>query len=354
MARMKSIILLISCLLLCIACGRTPEQHSTQAAPSSRSVAVSTSNYLFSYEDWLEPKVLQLRKQENLDAVVEGAHAEMEIFERLTLWSRKQFEPGFPDPYPLSNGVDILKDIRAGRTKGFCAQYTYLLADALKSIGFYDVRYVEIGQDLQHTHFLLEVWSNRLARWMLLDPLYAAVVEDAAGAPQSAWQVHSALVEKKTQSLHRRWLAPESDVPRGPDAEYFALYGRTALSLRNDLARMDHPWTIRERQRDFLQMATNVSALPNEYQNISGRAEDFTSPRNVCGIQMQQESTGVRVRLDNAGTCAHFDYFEIRLDNGDWKRSASEFVISAPFGQISCWTTNKAGIHGPVTTAPRP
>lgn len=347
---MKYVSLLISCLLLCISCNRTPEPRPAQAAQPP----ASTSNYLFSYEDWLEPKVLQLRKQENLDAVVGDARAEMEIFERLTLWSRKQFEPGFPDPYPLSNGVDILKDIRAGKTKGFCAQYTYLLADALKSIGFYDVRYVEIGQDLQHTHFLLEVWSNRLSRWMLLDPLYAAIVEDAAGAPQSAWQVHSAIVEKKIENLHRRWLAPETEVPRGPDLEYFALYGRTAVSLRNDLARMDHPWTIQERQRDFLQMAANVSALPNEYQNISGRAEDFTSPRNVCGIQMQQESSGLLVRLDNAGTCAHFDYFEVRLDNGEWKRTPPEFIVSSPFKTISCWTTNKGGIHGPVTTLQKP
>ncbi len=54
-----------------------------------------------------------------LDSVIEGCKTDIEIFKRLTIWSRKQFKPGNPDPYPMSNGLDILKDIRSGKTGGF-------------------------------------------------------------------------------------------------------------------------------------------------------------------------------------------------------------------------------------------
>lgn len=334
-------------ILLLAACGGPAPPAPVGPQPVEQ---VPQSNYYFVFEDLLEPKVLQLRREEKLDDLLQGVSSEKEIFERLTLWARRQFEPGFPDPYPLSNGIDILKDIRSGKTKGFCGQYSYLLADALKSLGFFDVRYVEIGSDLQHTHFLVEAWSNRLNRWMLLDPLYAAVVEDTNGVPQSAWEVHSALIAKNTGNLRRRWLAPEKEVPRGPDGDYFAFYARTAVSLRNDLARMDHPWTIRERLRDFLQIAGNASSLPNEYENISNRAADFTSPRNVCDLALSSESKGTRVHLSNAGTCVYFDGFEIRLDEGDWKRAPSDFLVQDPFTKISCRAMNKAGIKGHATT----
>lgn len=334
--------------LLAIACCR---QTSTEPQPAPSVPGVALSNYHFIYENPQEPKVLMLRRQEKLDDVLNGARTEMEIFERLTLWARRQFKPGFPDPYPLCNGFDILKDIRSGKTKGFCGQYAYLLADALKSIGFYDVRYVEIAQDAQRSHFLVEVWSNRLARWILLDGLYAAVIEDASGAPQSAWQAHSAVIAKTSQQLHRRWLTSEKEVPRNPDSEYFALYSRTAVSLRNDLARMDHPWTIQERFRDFLQIATNASSLPSEYQNISDRQLDFEAPRNICMARFDPKTKGgVRVHLSNEGTCAYFDYFEIVLDNANWKRVPSDFIVHDPFNKLSCRTTNKAGIHGPVSS----
>lgn len=323
--------------------------HPSQAPkPAAQNASIPLSNYYFRFEDADEPKVLQLRVQEKLDDLLQGTTSEREIFERLTLWARRQFPPGFPDPYPLSNGLDVLKDIRGGITHGFCAQYSFLLADALKSLGFYDVRYVEIGADTTRTHFLVEAWSNRLARWMLLDPLYAAVIEDAAGTPQSAWDVHSAVVSRNTGKLHRKWLAPESEVPRGPDSDYFAFYGRTAVSLRNDLAHMDHPWTIRERFRDFLQMATNVSALPNEYLNISNRAADFTAPRNVCNLSLIAEGQGYRTHLTNEGTCAYFGFFEIRLDKGEWKRAPSDFLVKDAFREMACRTTNRAGINGPV------
>src|SRR5262245_9115437 len=86
-------------------------------------------------EHWSEPRVAALRRQEGLDQVVAGATGEIDRFRRLMHWTRSQFPVGDPEPYPPANGVGLLAEIRSGRTGGFCGQYSYLLADALKSFG---------------------------------------------------------------------------------------------------------------------------------------------------------------------------------------------------------------------------
>jgi hypothetical protein len=317
-----------------------------QQVKISDSIVLSNSNYEFTFEHWMEPKVLELRKQENLDSVIEGCKTDIEIFERLTVWARRQFEPGTPDPYPLSNGIDILKDIRSKKTEGFCGQYTYLLADALKSFGFFDVRYVEIWKDPQTSHFLLEAWSNQFRKWILLDPLYASTVVDKENQLMSAWNVHAAVNRDDGGSLKRIWLSAESEVPRALDSEYFPLFRLVAVSLRNDLARMDHPWTIKERERDFLAIAT--PSLKGPYLTVSNREADFQSPRNLCLIQIQKVQDRTEVHLSNAGTSAHFDHFEVKFDSGSWLKSPSDFSLSEEFKVVQCRTVNKLEIRGVI------
>lgn len=321
-------------------------KEKTENSVSSAPPAFNSPNYVFTYENWAEPKVWELRKQEKLDTVIEGCKTDIEIFKRLTIWSRRQFEPGNPDPYPMSNGLDILKDIRSGKTGGFCGQYTYLLADALKSFGFFDVRYVELWRNPQDTHFLLEAWSNQFGRWILLDPLYAATVTDEKNQLLSAWEVQYAVASKKDASLKQNWLASESEADRPRHSDYFSLFHLVAVSLRNNLAAADHPWTIKERYRDFLAIQGPFMKPP--YLNQSNREADFQSPKNICSILLKPESDKTRVTLSNFGTSAHFDYFEVKLDSGKWMSAPSQFDLKDKFKQMECRTVNKMGIRGVI------
>jgi hypothetical protein len=316
------------------------------SAPDNPDPGFQASNYVFTYENWMEPKVWTLRKQENLDSVIEGAKTDIEIFKRLTVWSRRQFQPGNPDPYPMSNGVDLLRDIRSGKTGGFCGQYTYLLADALKSFGFFDVRYVELWRDPQNSHFLLEAWSNQFRRWVLLDPLYALTVTDQQNQPLSAWDVQSAVASGKESSLKQDWLTSETEADHPEPSGYFSLYHLVAVSLRNNLAAADHPWTIKERERDFLAMQSRF--LKSPYLNQSNRAADFQAPKNICSIRTEPDGSNTRIILHNYGTCAHFDYFEVKLDSGKWMSAPSQFVLKEKFKQLQCRTVNKMGIRGVI------
>ena len=308
--------------------------------------AFKSPNYVFTYENWTEPRIWELRKQENLDAVIEGSKTDIEIFKRLTVWSRQQFKPGTPDPYPMSNGLDILKDIRSGKTGGFCGQYTYLLADALKSFGFFDVRYVELWRDPQNSHFLLEAWSNQFRRWILLDPLYATTVTNQQNQLLSAWEVQSAVASGKDSSLKQSWLTSEAEADHPSHSDYFSLFHLVAVSLRNNLAAADHPWTIKERERDFLAMQSRFMKSP--YLNQSNRETDFQSPKNICSIQIQPDAENKRITLSNYGSCVHFDYFEVKLDSGKWMSAPSQFVLKDRFKKIQCRTVNKMGIRGVI------
>ncbi|HSE41728.1 MAG TPA: transglutaminase domain-containing protein [Acidobacteriota bacterium] len=343
---MKNRIVLCLFLGLSIIHTNCKKPAAEQPVKVSNTTVLQNSNYEFTHEHWSEPKVVDLRKQENLDSIIDGAKTDIEIFERLTVWTRKQFQPGTPDPYPLSNGLDILKDIRSKKTGGFCGQYTYLLADALKSFGFFDVRYVEIWKDAQTSHFLLEAWSNQFRKWILLDPLYAATVMNKNSELMSAWQVHAAVVNKQENSLRRNWLAAEAEVPRAPDSDYFALYRLVGVSLRNDLAAMDHPWTVKEREGDFLAIPSPF--MKGNYSSVSRRESDFQAPRNLCLIQTRRSSNGIDVHLSNAGTCAHFDHFEVKMDSNNWQVAQSDFSVPSDTKILQCRTVNKMEIRGVI------
>jgi hypothetical protein len=179
-----------------------------------------------------EPRVLDLRKRERLDAVVAGAKGEIEIFKRLTAWSRAQFEPGVPEPYPLCNGVSILDAVRSRKTGGFCGQYSYLLGDALKSFGYFRGPVRGAGECPRGPGTSRRGLVQRPRPLVLLDPLNAALyVRD--GTPLSALEIHD---EARRGPRRVRARQPPSDSDDRGDRPAYGPGGKDALPrlLTND------------------------------------------------------------------------------------------------------------------------
>jgi len=105
-------------------------------------VSAPKSNFHFIPEHWKESKLRQLRDAEGFKDILH--QGQLDLFLKLCDWTHRQWKTSVPDPYPLSNAIDILADIRSGKTGGFCGQYAYVLADVLKAMGFFAVRYVEL------------------------------------------------------------------------------------------------------------------------------------------------------------------------------------------------------------------
>lgn len=185
------------------------------------------------------PAVLQeLRHQEGLDHVVAGAVGDEERFRRLMSWVREQWEPGRPDPYPPPDALVILRDIRNGVTGGFCAQYCFVLLQAIGSFGA-PARCVTV-----EGHEVIEAWLRDEKRWVVFDPLYNLQVFDADGRSLSALEIWENTVGKPTpltvSSDHRCTEASEV---------YLDRYRRFAVWLRNDFVSQPMNFTDFDRYR---------------------------------------------------------------------------------------------------------
>ncbi|NQZ55917.1 MAG: transglutaminase domain-containing protein [Lentisphaeraceae bacterium] len=126
----------------------------------------------FQWQNPFHPELVHLRKNEKLDLLVKNK-SEIEAFITLLNWTRQQWEPSSPNPYPKWNANKILSLIRSKKTGGFCGQYSQVLAQALTSLG-YQARFLWLNK-----HFALEVYSNSLEKWVILDPLYNCVLKKA-------------------------------------------------------------------------------------------------------------------------------------------------------------------------------
>lgn len=174
--------------------------------------------FVFSFDD---PLVLQpLRKRERLDFVLKGTRGDLEVFQRLMKWVRAQWSPSRPDPYPPINALIILDKIRKGETGGFCAQYCFVLCQALQSLG-YKARYVTVKG-----HEVIEAWSPKYNKWIMLDPMYEAFVEKN-GIPLSVIEMHDFLFTAQDLTIHANRPLPNKK-------RYLSRFKNFAIWIKND------------------------------------------------------------------------------------------------------------------------
>ena len=155
--------------------------------------ALPKGRFSFQHETDVHGRLAEFRQQERLDDIVRGATSEFEQFLLLMEWTNSQWAVGMPDPYPPWNAFEILRDIRQGRTSGFCAQYSVVFVQACLALGC-QARYVDLLDlldDGRRTHFTVEVWSHDYQKWIILDPSYNIYYE-LNGVPMSAVELHMA------------------------------------------------------------------------------------------------------------------------------------------------------------------
>jgi hypothetical protein len=138
-------------------------------------------------------------------------------------WTGDQWQLGTPNPYPPPDARIILRDIRSGFTGGFCAQYCFVLCQAIQSFGI-PARMVTITG-----HEVVEGWLRDERRWVLLDPTYRLQVIDAGGRPLDALEIRRGVEQGAALAVTAGHRLPEAE------AAYLARYRRFAVWLRNDL-----------------------------------------------------------------------------------------------------------------------
>ena len=215
-----------------------------------------------------EGPLAPLRRSEDLDEVVAGVSSDEERARRLMHWTRAQFQPGRPSPYPPPDAMKTLAEIRAGRTGGFCAQYAFVLVQALQSFG-QPARVVTIDE-----HEVVETWLADQRRWTMLDPLFELQVLDESGRSLSAIEIRRARVAGRSVSLLRGNRLGE------PFRRYAARYDHIALWIRNAFVSAPENYSDFARYRVWLVRSNEVSPSPESlstthYEGLYGPPHDF-------------------------------------------------------------------------------
>ncbi len=226
----------------------------------------------------------RFRQAENLDAIVLGAASDEERARKLLHWTRAQFEPGRPDPYPPPDAMKTLSEIRAGRTGGFCAQYAFVLVQALQSFGK-PARVVTI-----ENHEVVETWLVDQARWTMLDPLFDLQVTDPSGRSLSAIEIRNARHAGAALAVTAGGRLPE------PLRKYVARYDRIALWIRNAFVSAPVNFTDFDRYRVWLVHSNEVSPTPESLstthpEGLYGAPNDFPDGNAPTGAPAEVQRT---------------------------------------------------------------
>ena len=163
-----------------------------------------------------------LRIEEGLDEVVGDATTHEEALRRLMAWTSAQWKQGLPNPYPPPDARVILRDIREGRTGGFCAQYCFVLTQAIQSYGV-PARLVTLSG-----HVVTEAWLEDEERWTVFDPAYDLQLLDGEGRSLNALEVRRAMESGDPPALSAGHHCPLDD------ETYLGSYRDLGVWTRND------------------------------------------------------------------------------------------------------------------------
>lgn len=302
-------------------------------------VACRKSNFHFIPEHWQEPKLLLLREQEDFKSL--GGRDQLDLLLNYCHWTHSQWPMSVPDPYPRSNAIDILADIRSGKTGGFCGQYAYVLADVLKSMGFFAVRYVELWSRDGESHFVVEAWSDQFAKWMVLDP-----AEDVYYAFRDSKRPASALEVREGLFVPGTVAAFSAGQPRSSRGDHkMHLYANVAVSMRSDLMRLDKPPTVGDRLNSFVffqdgREIARAFAGRIPYAMVTNRADDINFDCNYVRVAARHDRAGKKIVLEFAseGSMFNFAHFAFTTDEGKtWKRCGGGLELALAERTASLW-----------------
>lgn len=155
------------------------------------------SGHVFIFELKDHPGLASLRRSENLENISKGRTRGLQQLEALVQWASKLFPLGSPYPeYPPWDAESILREIRAGRTGGFCAQYAVVFGQSCQSIG-YEVRYFDIAEShFGRSHFIAEIFVPSHNKWVAFDPQHGFWYGTFEGEPLSVLELHTLLEDK--------------------------------------------------------------------------------------------------------------------------------------------------------------
>jgi hypothetical protein len=154
----------------------------------------------FTFDSRHHPKLVQFRREYELDKLVENCRTDLERALAIKQWVSGALKFGTPaeDVFADWSAVALLARAKEGQVV-WCGQAAMVFQQACWALGI-PARYIECGRpENPACHFTTEVFLSEFHKWAVVD---ATPLDDfdvyytAKGVPQSALEMHRHVVEK--------------------------------------------------------------------------------------------------------------------------------------------------------------
>lgn len=319
----------------------------------------------FKFDRADNPKLLELRRRYQLDAVVALGRDEFDRQVLLLDWVHHRFKK-FGRPSVDANGaLEILQAIDQGHSF-FCSQYAHVFVSASASLGWIDRelalrRHQDRPGGGSSEHSTTEIWSNQYRKWVMMDPTAKMYIEKE-GVPLNAYEIRQEWFQRGGRDLvfvvgkeRRRYRKADLPIWLGR----FGGFGDLTVPV-DELDKYGFigyiPNTnLMDAGLDYAQMFIVKDQLCQGTRWHSrtvplNPASDPYFPIGQVALRLDAEGDSIRVTLRTM--TPNFKAYRTRLDGGLWSVTGESLTWSPHPGlnRLEARTMNQFGVEGPLST----
>ena len=308
-------------------------------------VEVSPWAGVFAFDSPAHPKLVQLRQDYKLDAIVKSATTDLARALALKDWVVGAVKFGTPTPevYRDWSAIALLDRIKNGEVI-FCGQCATIFQQACVAFGM-PARFIELGiPENPACHFTTEVFLREYGKWAVIDATAAPEFNcyyTVDGVPQSALEMHQRVVGggmEKVVQVHPGGAQPVVVAKTGKSPEtpawyfYYVRWLTRCDVVANTPAYCD-PENTFDRWRDTVGWVDDKTIPWEKSRNacwwirnwppsawcISDPAVVSWEPTSRTMMTLRTKG-GKELYVDLATGDIDVDYFQVRVNDGDWQR----------------------------------
>ncbi|MAE60261.1 MAG: hypothetical protein CMJ49_02775, partial [Planctomycetaceae bacterium] len=206
--------------------------------------------------------------------------------------------------------------------RGMCVHFGVVFTQCAVALG-YNARHIIINH-----HFIAEVWSDELKKWICMDAGPAGGVNSSRnmhfelnGQPLNTLEVHRAYRDGKQDQVMLVATNPDDCKPMGDWAENFC---RFFIPMRNNYIDVPRPaedghGCAQYHYDGYLHHENSLTDLRSpEYSLQTARPHDLYWSLNQAELHPHATDDPAVIDMHIATVTPNFKYFEIKRDDGDW------------------------------------